>query len=61
MTIITIVTALLKALSYTDDAYDAIKKIIAVWEEQTGETVTDEAWASIDKLLKSPSTYIAES
>ncbi|GEM_PF-1648639 len=61
MSIISILTLLVKALQYTPDAYSAVQKIVAVWEEQTGETITDEEWATIDDLLKSPSEYISDS
>lgn len=60
MEIVSILTVLVKALQYTDDAYDAVKNVVSVWEEQTGEKITDEQWSTIDDLLKAPSEYIKE-
>lgn len=60
MQFLSYISILAKALQYTDDAYDAVKKVAKVWEEQTGETITDEQWSTIDDLLKAPSEYIKE-
>lgn len=59
MSFISLISAIVQVLKYTPEAYDAVKKIIAVWEEQTGETVTEEQWASIDAKLKSADEYVA--
>lgn len=58
-TFVSLVSGIVQILKYTPEAYEAVKKIIAVWEEQTGETVTDEQWATIDDLLKSADEYVA--
>lgn len=60
MEFLSYISILVKALQYTDDAYDAVKKVVNVWEEQTGEKVTDEQWSTIDDLLKAPSEYIKD-
>jgi hypothetical protein len=61
VSIVAIIALLVKALQYTPEAYEAVKKIVTVWEEQTGETVTADEWDTIDEMLKAPAEYIKSS
>ena len=60
ITIPAIIAEIVEALQYAPAAINAGKELVGVWQEQTGETVTQEQWDSIDPFLKSAAEYVQE-